>query len=359
MFETTVAVRSARGSRIDQNDTPASLPDEEHFVVRRAEPEPEAVAPLLRLLAAGPDQLAHPLARDDPRRRRSADQSALHVRNGRVDPAVAAPADREVEDVRARLVDDIRGRFVRAARPTAGTRCRPSRPARRPACARARRTARRSRARRAAQARRSRCCSTRTARPARTSSGTRRARQVVLRRREPVDRNRELERVDVGVDLLVEVVADPRAVREQVLDRDVVADERQVAAEQRPRRRRERRACRPRSGSRLPARSALSSRSRARNGCRARSGSPSADRRDRRPSRRGVRRRGRSASRRRSPPPPPERQSHVRGRPWNPAAGDDRTKRFRASRGVWRSRSRTRRSRPARGRAGRASRGRA
>ncbi len=39
--------------------------------------------------------------------------------------------------------------------------------------------------------------------------------------------------------LLVEVVADPGAMREQVLDRHGVADERQVVAEERPRRRRE------------------------------------------------------------------------------------------------------------------------
>ena len=39
--------------------------------------------------------------------------------------------------------------------------------------------------------------------------------------------------------LLVEVVADPRSMREQVLDRDVVADQRQIASEHRSRSRRE------------------------------------------------------------------------------------------------------------------------
>jgi hypothetical protein len=44
---------------------------------------------------------------------------------------------------------------------------------------------------------------------------------------------------DVALYVLVEVVADARSVRQEVLDRHVVADEREILAEYRPCRRRE------------------------------------------------------------------------------------------------------------------------
>ena len=43
----------------------------------------------------------------------------------------------------------------------------------------------------------------------------------------------------LGLDILVEVVPDPRAMREQVLDGHVVRDEREIVAEKRARGRRE------------------------------------------------------------------------------------------------------------------------
>ena len=46
-----------------------------------------------------------------------------------------------------------------------------------------------------------------------------------------MNRHREHVVGDVGVALFVEVVADPRSVREQMLDRHVVGDERQVGTE--------------------------------------------------------------------------------------------------------------------------------
>lgn len=57
-------------------------------------------------------------------------------------------------------------------------------------------------------------------------------RQVLLRLRELVHRDGQEVVGEVDLDVLVEVVTDPRAVREQVLDRDVVADQRQVVAEE-------------------------------------------------------------------------------------------------------------------------------
>jgi hypothetical protein len=61
--------------------------------------------------------------------------------------------------------------------------------------------------------------------------------QVLLGRRELVHRDRHEVLVHVDIRVLVEVVADPRAVREQVLDGHVVADERKLVSEKRARRR--------------------------------------------------------------------------------------------------------------------------
>ena len=61
--------------------------------------------------------------------------------------------------------------------------------------------------------------------------------EVLLARCELVHRDRHQVLVDVDVRVLVEVVAGPRAVREQVLDGDVVADEQEVVAEERAGRR--------------------------------------------------------------------------------------------------------------------------
>ena len=56
--------------------------------------------------------------------------------------------------------------------------------------------------------------------------------EVLLRRRELVHGDRHQVVGDVDVAVLVQVVADARAVREQVLDGHVVADEREIVAEQ-------------------------------------------------------------------------------------------------------------------------------
>jgi hypothetical protein len=64
-------------------------------------------------------------------------------------------------------------------------------------------------------------------------------REVLLRRRELVHRDGHHVVVQVVLDLLVEVVADAGAMREEVLDRHVVADEREVTPQQRPRGRRQ------------------------------------------------------------------------------------------------------------------------
>jgi hypothetical protein len=64
-------------------------------------------------------------------------------------------------------------------------------------------------------------------------------REVLLGRRELVHRNREHVLVRVVVQFFVEVVADSRAVREQVFDRHVISNEREIASEHRPRRRRQ------------------------------------------------------------------------------------------------------------------------
>ena len=86
--------------------------------------------------------------------------------------------------------------------------------------------------------------------------------EVLLGGRELVHRDRHQVVGELVLELLVEVVADARAVREQVLDRHVVVDEREVGAEHGPRGRREVEQARPRSGSRPRARSSPSSRSR-------------------------------------------------------------------------------------------------
>src|SRR4029434_1786062 len=51
---------------------------------------------------------------------------------------------------------------------------------------------------------------------------------------EPVDRHRQQVVRDVEVGLLVDVVTDTRPVREQVLDRDVGADEGKIVTQYRP-----------------------------------------------------------------------------------------------------------------------------
>jgi hypothetical protein len=62
--------------------------------------------------------------------------------------------------------------------------------------------------------------------------------EICLGRREPLRRDGKQVVRKVQVELLVEVVADPRPVRQQMLDGDALVDERQVGAENRPRRRR-------------------------------------------------------------------------------------------------------------------------
>jgi hypothetical protein len=57
-------------------------------------------------------------------------------------------------------------------------------------------------------------------------------RQVPLGRGELVHGDRQHVVGDVGEGVLVEIVPDPRAVGQQVLDGDVVGDEGQVVAEQ-------------------------------------------------------------------------------------------------------------------------------
>ena len=63
--------------------------------------------------------------------------------------------------------------------------------------------------------------------------------QILLGRRELVHGNRHQVVRDLVIGVLVQVVADARAVRQQVLDGDVVADERKISAEHRACRRRE------------------------------------------------------------------------------------------------------------------------
>jgi hypothetical protein len=55
--------------------------------------------------------------------------------------------------------------------------------------------------------------------------------EVLLGRRELLHRDRQHVRVAVEVDLLVEIVADPRTVRQEMLDRYVIADEREIVGE--------------------------------------------------------------------------------------------------------------------------------
>jgi hypothetical protein len=62
-------------------------------------------------------------------------------------------------------------------------------------------------------------------------------REVAVRRVELVDRDRQYVLVDIGVCLLVEVVADPGPMHEQLSDGHVVGDQRKIRAEQRSRRR--------------------------------------------------------------------------------------------------------------------------
>ena len=63
--------------------------------------------------------------------------------------------------------------------------------------------------------------------------------EICLRRRELLHRDGEQVFRQVQVELLVEVVADPRPVREQVFDGDALVDEREISAEDRTRRPRE------------------------------------------------------------------------------------------------------------------------
>ena len=64
-------------------------------------------------------------------------------------------------------------------------------------------------------------------------------REVLLGRPKLVHRNRQHVLVWVVVQLFVEIVADPRPVREQMLDCHVISNEREIASEHRPRRRRQ------------------------------------------------------------------------------------------------------------------------
>ena len=241
VLEITVAVRaSLRVVRAPERDACVGT-DQEHDVARLVEPEAEAVPPRLsRHVAARPHHLRNPVGRDDPAGEERAPERA-DVRHGRVDPAVAGAPHGQVKDVGP---DDAVHREVperRAPRELVGAEERgvdhPGRLGDAFVHELMEGNATRSLGDQREDDVRAVVVDELFARR-KLGGVTVQDREEVLRLGELVDGNRHHVVGDVR-DLLVEVVPDPRSVRQQVLDRHVVADQRQISAEHRPCRRRE------------------------------------------------------------------------------------------------------------------------
>ena len=214
---------------------------EPHGASAGREPEAEPVAAIGARRASLPEHLGECLLTHDRAREERAPERR-HVRGGRVDAAVAASDDGQVEDVRPpRRPRPPRTRAPRArgARPSGGRPCRPSPRACRRGRGRGRGTACRHPLRDQGEHD-----------VAAVAVGEALAGRELLRvpvedveirlgRRELLRRDGQQVVREVQIELLVEVVADPRPVREQVLDRDALVDEREIGAEDRTRRRRE------------------------------------------------------------------------------------------------------------------------
>ena len=206
-----------------------------HHIARLVEPEAEAVALLLlRYVAARPHHLRHPSLRHDLPGEQG-DPERAQIGCGGVDPAVTAADHREVEHVRPRaVVGEIAQRGV--AREFVGTQEFRVRHRRRAADALSHELVELHAARPLGDQREDdeSAVAVGEALPRRRHGGmAAEHREVLLRRRELVDGNRHHVVGDVGVRVLVEVVADARPVGEEMFDRDAVVDQREVVTEHR------------------------------------------------------------------------------------------------------------------------------
>ena len=197
------------------------------------QPEAEPVAPSPGVVAVGTHQLAHPARRDDPAREERLPQRA-DVGDRRVDPAVAGAPHGQVVHVRPPGAVDLEVAERSAARKLVRAQELGVDHSRRLADALSHEVVERDPADPLGDQREHDVPAV-AVREALAGSELRREAvehgEILLGRRERVHRDRQQVIRQIELDILVEVVADPRSVRQQVLHRDGVVDQRQIGAE--------------------------------------------------------------------------------------------------------------------------------
>src|SRR6185312_8060687 len=210
------------------------VPLQEDGIVRRVEPEAQPVAlRVLRRVAARPNHLRDPLRGDDPTGEERPPERAQIGGRG-VDPAVAAPAHGKMEDVAPQGAVDLDVPGGCPGGELVGAQERRVRQPGGPAHALLDQLVEGHAARALGDERQDDVAGVAVCE---ALAGRELARvavehhEVVLGGRELVDRYGHHVVLDLEAGFLVEVVADARPVRQEVLDRHPVVDHRQIAAE--------------------------------------------------------------------------------------------------------------------------------